>query len=347
MSEKIEFRRAVREAKFRSPLAKFELTSQKIEFRKDPLTGRRCRINLERASRVKQAAAVSQEVVDLIERSKKGCFFCSENIEKSTPMFPQDPPRIKVGSATAFPNLFPFGEFHAVVTFSKDHHLPLDHFSPELISGALAASLQYFKMTRKENPEVNHCTINWNYMPPAASSILHPHLQILADFKPTTMVDELLHKSKAYFDKNGSNYWADLVKAEKSLGERYITNIGSVAWLASFAPQGNNETTAVFSGISNVYQMGASELSDFSIGLSKILRGYQAMGVGSLNMTFFSGPNDRDLSDYFLLSAKLISRPAYTQTYTSDSGFMERFHYEAVLESRPEDVARRLREALK
>ncbi len=342
---KIEFMRAVREAKLRSPLQKFELVAQRIEFRNDPLTGRRCRINLNRTGRVRQVGAVSHQISELIERSRKKCYFCPENMEKSTPMFPWDPPRIKVGSACAFPNLFPFGEYHAVVTFSGDHYLPLDKFSPKLIKDSLSASLEYFRHVQKQRQEINYPTINWNYMPPSAASIFHPHLQTLADYKPTIYVQELLKKSMDYYRGNDSNYWADLIEEERKLGDRFIMDTGNVAWLASFSPQGNNEITAIFSRkISNLLQLKARDLSDFSTGLSKVLRGYQTIGVNSFNMAFFSGPNNKDLSKLYLLNAKLISRPRFTEVYVSDTGFMERFHDEPIIESRPEDVARRLKE---
>jgi hypothetical protein len=37
------------------------------------------------------------------------------------------------------------------------------------------------------------------------------------------------------------------------------------------------------------------------------------------------------------------SRPRLEEYYTSDCGFMERIQLESVIESQPEDVARRLR----
>ncbi len=114
---KIEFEKRIQKARLRSPLQDFKLVTQSIEVRKDPLTGRRCRINIERAKRPKQAPQTT-EFGNIIERSKAKCFFCLENIEKSTPMFPEGfPDRIKVGDACVFPNLFPFGGFHAVGVF--------------------------------------------------------------------------------------------------------------------------------------------------------------------------------------------------------------------------------------
>ena len=54
---KIAFEKVIREAKLLSPLLGFKLAVHSIEFRKDLLTGRGCRINIERTKRVKQVKA--------------------------------------------------------------------------------------------------------------------------------------------------------------------------------------------------------------------------------------------------------------------------------------------------
>jgi len=343
---KLIFEKLTREAEFLSPLLSFTPTVHTIEFRKDPLTQRWCRINMERAKRVKQTKARdSTDLLKIAEESRKKCFFCPENLERMTPMFPGYFPagRMKAGSACLFPNLFPFGEFHAVGVFSEEHYLPLDRFSPKVLENCFKLCIDYFRAVYEKRPDVKYCTLNWNYMPPAASSIIHPHVQILADYKPTRQVVELMEASKMYYERSGSNYWLDLIEAERG-GERWIGETGCVAWLTSFAPQGNREVLAIFSsGVSTVIRMKDSDLTDFCEGLSRILKGYHTIGVESFNMSFFSGPNDDDLSEYYLLHAKLVSRPNLEPFYTCDDGFMEKLHGEPVIEAKPEDTAERLR----
>ena len=345
--DKIAFEKVVREAELLSPLLGFKPAVHPIEFRKDPLTNRWCRINIERAKRVKQAKAKgTMDLTKIVEESRTKCFFCPENLEKTTPMFPDYFPvrRMKVGAACLFPNLFPFGEFHAVGVFSGDHYLPPDQFSPKLLEDCFRVCLEYFKFIYSKCPDIKYCMINWNCLPPAAASIIHPHVQILADYKPTPQVNELIKASMEYHNRNESNYWLDLIETERKNGERWIGETGSVAWLTSFAPQGNREVMAIFSdGVSTLIRMSESNLKGFCEGLSKVLKGYHEMGVGSFNMSVFSGPNDRDLSDYYLLNAKLISRPNFEPFYTGDDGFMEKFHHEPIIEARPEDIAEKLR----
>ena len=344
---KITFKKAIRRAEFLSP-PDFKTTAHSIEFRKDPLTDRWCRMNMERTRRVKQARTIDfAESTRRIENSKQKCFFCPENLERTTPKFPSYFPaeRMKGGSACLFPNLFPFGEFHAVGVFSEKHYLSLNEFSAQLLKDCFNVCLEYFNFIRNKHPDIKYCTINWNYMPPAAASIIHPHVQILTDRGPTFQVKELIETSKRYCKRNGGNYWLNLIETEKQNYDRWIGEAGSVAWLTSFAPQGNREVLAIFSRrVSTLIRLSESDLNDFCEGLSRILRGYHEMGVKSFNMTTFSGPNDQDISEYYLLNAKLISRPDFEPFYTNDDGFMEKFHYEPVVETSPEDVAKRMRE---
>jgi len=341
----VVFEIKVCEARMRSPLLGFRTDVQHIEFRRDPLTAKWSRINVERTKRVKQAVKGEEDLSGLISGSRKGCYFCQENLEEKTPLFPRDlvpEGRLRVGSSVLFPNLFPFGEYHAVATFSESHFLGLGEFSPQLVRDCLKNCLEFLRRVHAKTPEIGYCSINWNHMPPAAASIIHPHLQILADRSPTHYVEELIRKSEEYFRKNGSNYWSDLIDAERERKERLIAEIDEIVWLTSYAAQGNNEVVGIFSGISNVGMMRESHIEALSHGLSRVLRGYNDLGVRSFNMSVFSGPLNQDLKHYSL-NLKVMSRPGLRALYTSDCGFMERFHDEPVVETLPEDLAGKLR----
>ena len=341
---KIKFEKAVQEAKLRNPFQKFKTVTQLIEIRKDPLTGRRCRINVERAKRLKQVPTETTELREIIESSRAKCYFCPENIRKATPTFVGNlPSRIEVGKACVFPNLFPFGSFHAVGVFSGDHYLELNQFTPKLLEDCFKACLRYFEHVYSEREDLKYWHINWNHLLPAAASIAHPHVQIMADSKPTLYLSELIEKSRLYYGQNMGNYWLDLIEAELAEGGRFIGGVGSVRWLASFAPQGNREVMAVFSDVSALAGIEGRRLKEFCEGLSRILRGYYALGVQSFNMVMFSGPCDEDLSDFYLLNVRAISRPIPTPFYTSDDGFMEKLHHEPVIEVLPEQLSKKMR----
>ncbi len=341
---KIKFEKSIQEARLRSPMEGFKEVVQPIEVRKDPLTGHQCRINVERTKRPKHTHTKTTELDKLIESSRTKCLFCPETIERSTPMFAEGlPDRIKVGSACLFPNLFPFGGFHAVGVFSEDHYLEPNKFTPKLLEDCFQTCLKYFALVHEKHPEVKYWHINWNNMPPGAASIIHPHVQIIANPDPSPYLRTLLEKSKSYRKANGSNYWSDLVREEKASGERFIAETGKVNWLASFAPLANREVMAVFSDTSSLAEFEKHGPRDFCLGLSKILKGYHAIGTLSFNMGTLSGPCDEDLSDFYLLNARLIARPDPAPFYTCDKGFMEIFHDEPVIETMPEDLAEKLR----
>jgi UDPglucose--hexose-1-phosphate uridylyltransferase len=326
----------------RSPSSNFALEVQPIEYRRDPLTGMRCRINIRRSERVKQTAEHSSRTPRVIEESKKGCMFCPENLESMTPRFPDQligVKRLKVGSAVLFPNLYPFAEHHAIAVFSEQHDIALDEFSPEIIGDCIRVCVKYLNHIRSRNRDVRYGSVNWNYMPPAGGSVIHPHLQVLADRSPTYLQERLIQSSEAYFRKYESNYWHDLVETERKLEQRLIHVGDSLAWLAAYAPQGNNEVLAVFHKFCSIAEMDERSLAELSAGISEVLKGYSDLGVESLNMSLLSGPLDSTL-DYYALNLRMNSRPGLKEYYTSDCGFMEKIQLESVIESRPEEVAK-------
>jgi len=339
----LELKREIETATFLSPLENFQTASQKIEVRTDPLTGRKSRLNVERARRPKHVK-ISSEFCQILESSRKGCFFCPENIEKATPKFLSPlPERIWVNEACVFPNLFPFVGHHAVAVISKEHCIDISSFKPELLSDCVRASLEYFRRILEIDPSAKIWNLSWNYMPPAAASLIHPHFQLVAEREPTFFLQTLLEKSREFHERTGSNYWRELVNLERNLGERYIGSRGSVHWLAAFSPIGNKEVVAVFENRSSLDDLSDQDIVDFCEGLSSILRGYGSMGVSSFNMGTFSAPVGEEWSRYYWLNVRLVARPAPAQLYTGDIGFMELFQLEPVIDTMPEDLASQLR----
>lgn len=337
----IRFEKRIVATEFYSPLCNFDKTTHILEYRKDPLTGFVSRINMERSKRTKYTVETT-ELEHFIDGSRKKCFFCPESLEASTPMF-EFGGRIVVGEAVAFPNLFPFGENHAVVTLTKDHFVLPSEFKARTIADGCFASLQFFREVLKRHPDCVYLNINWNFMPPAAASIVHPHFQILAESKPTLYQQVMIEKSREYATENGSNYWLELVEEEKKLGERFIYDGEHLACVASFAPQANNDILIVFKRISSFLEATGEEIMEFSEIVAKVVNVYGKIGIDSFNMATFSGP---PAAEYYRLNVKLVSRPNLRHIYISDAGFMERLHYEPVVETLPEMVAKRFREFL-
>jgi galactose-1-phosphate uridylyltransferase len=328
------------DVRFLNPKRGFKEDVQTVEYRRDTLMDIWSRVNVKRATRAKQGRhGVSLD--KLIELSKKNCSFCPENIEKATPKFMPEiskEGRIKLGETAVFPNLFPFAKYHAMGTVTEKHYLSMECFTEEQIANTIRASIDYF--TRIEALGAKYFSFSWNHLPPSGASIIHPHVQLIGDEVPTHMTGKYLNASKKFYEETGENYWHSLVKDEEKIQERFIGRIGRIVWISSFAPLGNNEISIVFEGGSSILDLTEGDISDVSVGIRRILGGYSNMGKTSFNFTTYSGL--RNMED-FCLNAKIITRPDIQKYYTADTGFMEAFHKERIVETLPESLAAEFR----
>lgn len=342
----MEFTRFIKKTELLCP-PDFELDVQEIEYRRDPLTGSTCIINFKRAKRAKQAQQTASISHEVIQETKKGCFFCPGQIRDKTSKFTSNihpEGRIERGDCFVFPNLFPFAEHHAVATFSNEHFLDLDQFNVSMIVDNMLACQEWMLLAHKKYSDAFFPIYMWNHMPPSGASIVHPHVQALVRETPTTAQEQILLKSKEYYERNGQNYWKELTRTEKGLRERFVSENDSLAIITSFAPRGFREIQFVFKEVSSYTELNIKQISDFAEALEKVLRGYKKMGVGSFNLITFSGPIGEHL-DYYSLNAKLISRPFPQGIYTNDTGTFERLQDEWVIEFLPEDVADKMRKS--
>lgn len=61
-------------------------------------------------------------------------------------------------------------------------------------------------------------TLVWNFLPPSAGSIIHPHIQMLVEDEPVPALKDRIKKLEAYFQAHKRNYFADLIEHEKKKG---------------------------------------------------------------------------------------------------------------------------------
>jgi galactose-1-phosphate uridylyltransferase len=343
----VEFPKEVREARFMSLQRGGKTDIAQIEYRQDPLTGGVSRLNVARAQRVRQAGPLlgGSDIRDVLDRSRLNCMFCPRNIEKATPEFPPDvwpDRRIARGQTLIFPNLYPFAEHHAVGVISHEHHLNLNQFPSEMLADNFAASQVYCQTINQRYPEARCAHWVWNDMPPSAASIIHPHMQIMLERTPTAGLAKLLEASALYAKQHGTNFWADLIDAEAMLKQRMIFQNEWVAVLASFAPHGTREIQFITKNVSNFANLSADHIKALASALSIVLRAYHAAGVNSFNVVSYSAALGES-AENFWLSFRIVSRPRFQAFYTSDSGFIERFYGESIVDTMPEDVAANVR----
>jgi galactose-1-phosphate uridylyltransferase len=316
-----------------------------VEYRFDPLTNHQTRINPARAKRLKHTASDTGDVKEWINSTKDNCPFCPEKIQEATPCFPQDfckEGRMQSGDTFIFPNLNPFSQYHAVATLSPLHYLDVDQFDEALLTRNLRASKNYFLKAYQYDPNAHYPIYLWNYLPPSAGSIIHPHVQLMAEQTPIPELKLIVEKGKAHYEKEGKNYWNELIEEEKRLNQRYIGEVNGIHLIASYAPRGFREVTIIVKGISSFSELNEHHLDTLSECMSKILKGYKSMGVGSFNMVSFSSGIDQKLP-YFTLHFKIISRPYPQGIYTNDAGPFERLYDVWVVDTLPEETSRTLR----
>jgi len=345
-SVRIQFESVIRDARFLSPLKNFEPVAQELDHRKDPLTGRETIVIKGRLDYVKTLIDTDQSFLDALVESTAGtCPFCPAAVGSKSPMFPRElasEGRIRVGEAICFPSLFAHDDFNAVVVPTSNHNLTLDKFTIPMLRDGFKACLIYFQKAALYANRDLQTTIAMNFLPPAGSTIAHPHIQALASDVPLHGVAKLQLRSREYYEKNHSCYWQDLVETEKELGQRYLGRVGSVDWLVPFAPLGFCDVQGIVSNHATIESLSDAELEDIVKGMVRILRFYQENGIRSFNTAIYSGFG-KDSEKNFRVSIRMVARYGYKQRFVSDIWALQYLLEEREVSEAPEETCLRLK----
>ena len=329
----LEFRSQKISSRILHPGRDFEPVETPVEVRWDPLTGYAARL-------VKGSSALlAPPAFDLeafARETQASCPFCGDRIERATPKLPADicaEGRIKRGRALLFPNLLTYTQYSAVAVYSPDlHYLPLDAMTPGLVTDNLAAHVQYIKAVMNADVDAAWASINANHMLPSGSSLFHPHLQSSVDPLPSN-VQEMLAAVP------GERFRAYL-ESEQRTGERYIGSTGSIEWLASFAPMGFYEVRALIPGAGSPGELAEDRVGELGQGIATILNLYAELGFQSFNMALYGAPpSNRD----YMLNLRMVCRSNLQSAYRSDVTYFERLHWQAMVDTSPEELAEKAR----
>jgi len=341
----IQFRREVRYAKLLSPLKGYHIDVQPVEHRLDPLLGRETVITPGRFQYVKRLfESDEKEILNAVESTKANCPFCPERVHASTPMFPKEvveEGKIVVGETILFPSLFAHMDYNAVGVLCKEHYLKINEV-PEKLYDGLRAGLSWIRRLNRYDNNVRYSCFIENYLPPSGSTVIHPHIQVLASELPFNTLRELLDKSREYFERTGTNYWTTLINVERG-GERFIGEVGDTVWLTPFAPMHTYEVWAVSKSFSSFLEVDEKALQDFVNGLKRALNFFKDEGLSSFNMALYSGPLGEDSKEYFRVGMKIIGRSGYRFPYVSDLWGLQTLMTEGEAYDPPEATAERLR----
>lgn len=326
-------------ARLQNPLKNFTLDEIPFEIRFDPMTGETGRVfDL-------PFKAERPDVSETVRRSRDlFCPFCPETMEKSTPLFPKEvvpEGRIKVGDASLIPNLLPFDKYAGVCVFSPRHYISIEEMTPETMADAFSASMLFIKRVFLVDPAVTYASINWNYMPPSGSSMVHPHLQPNCSEFPTNEQRMQVEACGRYARENSNTFWHDYVQEEKARGERYVGEIEHTFWAMSFAPRGFlPDVWCIFPGHSSPAQIGEREILPFLTGLSKVLKYFDRQDILSFNVSVFFVRGQ----EHFRVNARICPRLMPRGIGNSDMAYLQTLHKEPFTVRKPESVCPELRE---
>lgn len=310
-----------------------ELTRSEIDVRVDPLTGHTSRILPNRGLMPPN----DFDIEAFARENLASCPFCGDRIERLTPRLPPAicaEGRFVQGEAVLFPNLHAYSSHSCVSVYSpRLHYLPLGQITERLLADNLSTQVQYARAVMAAEPDSQWASINANHMLPSGSSLFHPHLQGVVDSTPTTIQRQLADVPVERFD--------DYLDTERRSGERFLTDTGRVEWLVSFAPIAPAELRAFVRGVSSPAEIDEDLATELAHGLALTLNGYAEMGYESFNLAMYGAP---PATAGYPLNLRIACRSNLKPFYRSDSTFLERLHWEGVVDLAPENVAERLRE---
>jgi galactose-1-phosphate uridylyltransferase len=289
-----------------------------LQYRTEHHTGIQSRISPGRLKR-----EIDQSIY--VPSNPEGCPFCHESVMTVTPTFP-DGHRILRGESVTFPNLFPFGEGHVVTVITRDHSVVT--FSRKQVVDSLLSQIEALC------PVDGYPSINWNFLPSAGASLVHPHMQGLSDSCPSHVVEIYGAASESYRSKHGMNYW-DAVRDQEKCSDRYLFG-DEILWSAHAVPVGEREVRGLLP-ISTLDEL-ESYMDLVASGILEIISLYRELGTHAFNMSLFFDKNGNDHG--FRAFCSMISRINPNPSSTSDSAFMERLHFEPVIMTLPEELGK-------
>ncbi|WP_319523522.1 hypothetical protein [Breoghania sp.] len=332
----MEFIATRKETQVLNPAKDLSLRSIPSEIRVDPLTGRTARI-----CHFMTLQWRKPDFEGLVAGTEKTCPFCPDKVLKITPLFPKEilpEGRLIDEDRILFPNIAPYDTLGAVATMGGRHYIPMTEISIERIVRSFNLAFDFFRRVEAVgHPEAVYHLINWNYMPPAGSSLIHPHLQVFSTASAPNLMRQELEAAKVYQETNQSNYWEDLIDHEKADGGRYLGAIGRTHWMSAYAPMGvAGDVLAVVSGVHSTLELTEEDLRDLADGLTRLMAGYDRMGIYSFNMNFFTGAKGDDAARFHLLFSP---RTFFNQALgATDVGALRNLFNETICMAFPEEI---------
>lgn len=328
----IEFKKTFEKAEFYNP-SEEETKTLDVEIRKDPLT--------EKSSRVLTKSLPTHSDPDMSDVEKDGfCPFCPESVDevgaRDTRIL--DKEKMERGEAVLIANITPYSKYSLVVRLCEDHYLPLDKFKEKHFYDGLMLVRDYLKKVFERENDVFPALI-MNYLKPAGSTIVHPHMQLLVTETPMDYQKRMIDAAQKFYEENGKNYWDRLIKKEKD-GDRYLGNTNNFDWITAYAPKGYEHIKGICG--ENLANFEKESIDGLAEGITQALKAYSDMEYNSFNFSIFVPPYEN--SDEFSTVVDIIRRTNLDRFYRADDFAMPKLIDEPYVNKSPEDLAEEIRE---
>ena len=317
----INFKKEKELSEFYSP-KEASIEEVEVEIRYGPLTGKTSRI-------IEKPFPIAEDP-DMSDVEKDGfCPICPENIYDVGARDPRilDKKLGEKGEAVLMANITPYAKYSLVCRLTEEHYLELDEFEVHHFSDAFDLLADYLKRLKGE-VENKFPSIIMNYLKPAGSSIVHPHVQMLVSDVPNDYYRRRYENGKRFYEENGESYWKALVRKDD---QRRIGNTGDIDWLAAFSPQGFEHVKGVFDG-----DFLEIDTQDISKGIVNILETYKELNFNSFNISIFIPPLDYEKG--FATVIDMVTRSNLDKFYWSDVSSIGKLQDEPLTNRRPEEL---------
>ncbi len=328
----MEFVKVRKVARFQNPNDGYRDVERFFEVRYDPLTGHSMRILHMPIHDLPPA-----DLEELVSKSQSCCPFCPQNISTVTPKFIGDSglqERYARGEALCFPNAYPYDENAAVAVLSHEHFLGLTDFKEHEISNALNCCITYLDDLSLANPDHSSQSINWNYMPLAGGSLVHPHLQATASELSTTYCRQMLSALGDYREREKRGFWDVLLEHERLLDERLVAENDHMQWLVAFAPMGVFDLIGLMPEVRRPRDMQPALIRELVSGILSFMRYIDSLNMYSFNMAIYFMLDEAEFTTHVRLCPR-VSIPPFG---ASQVNYMKMLHNENMTILQPEDV---------
>lgn len=263
-----------------------ELVERPFEIRKNPITGRTCRIAYTRMEKCEPGAEALPEPPPFANKREDCPFCCPQFTDKTPQLSPElgEQGRLIRGSSVLFPNLFPYGQYSAVSLFDDGHFVEIGRANLPSYIDCFLNCRDYLLRVLAHDPAAVYMAITQNHLPSAGGSLIHPHLQVHADRTPTNYQRFLKTRAAAHRRRFGRHLFREYLVIEKQDGRRWIGATGPWQWLAAFAPEGFFEIWGILPGVTSLREASDDQWSALARGVLNAQNFYRSLGRNGYNL---------------------------------------------------------------